>query len=194
MYIFIAGCARSGTSLIRGLMECFKSVHTHGGYASDEEEHATAFEEIAGWRRFARWRWHLVIKRKNTSHLTLPDLRPDVELLYCVRHPLDVLTSTHPRTKHTRSFHVTPERWRSEYDAWRRFREKQPQRSVFVLRYETLIRDPDGVQPQIAQHFGLVPRVSFTNNPSGVQVRSESLMRWQRDSSCRRTRRICRVC
>jgi hypothetical protein len=183
MYIFIAGCARSGTSVVRGLMECFKGVYAHGGYTSEEEEHATAFEQVAGWWRFTRWRRHLVLKRKNTSHLTLPDLRPDVELLYCVRHPLDVLTSSHPRTKHERPFHVTPERWRSEYDSWRRFREKQPQRRAFVLRYESLINDPDSVQQQIAQHFGLVPKASFTDNPSKVLLSSNSLMRWQRDRS-----------
>jgi hypothetical protein len=51
------------------------------------------------------------------------------------------------------------------------------------LRYETLVEDPDVVQQQIAQHFRLVPRVSFTNNPSGVRVLAAPLMRWQRDSS-----------
>ena len=59
-----------------------------------------------------------------------------VELIYCVRHPFDVLTSTHPATKHIRKYHITYERWESEYNAFLALRKNQIQREIFILKYE----------------------------------------------------------
>ena len=86
---------------------------------------------------------NLVVKRTAGGYLDLADLPASIGLIYCVRHPFDVLTSSHPETKALRPFHVTTERWEAEYDGLLRLRQAQPERSILILRYEDLIADPD---------------------------------------------------
>jgi hypothetical protein len=110
MKIFIAGCGRSGTTLIQDLMMCFDDLYVlkEGQYG---EASFSRFDEIT------RPESHHVIKRLGDSWKTLPDLPKPVDLIYCVRHPFDVLTSAHPLTKHIRKYHITYARWASEYQS-----------------------------------------------------------------------------
>src|SRR5688572_3229556 len=108
--LFIAGCGRSGTSLIRDLMNCFENtvVLMEQPYG---EANFTFFNDSASAGE------NQVIKRSGDSWKTLASLPEDVELIYCVRHPFDTLTSAHPLTRDLRQFHITEERWMSEYKA-----------------------------------------------------------------------------
>ena len=178
MKIFIAGCARSGTSLARGLMGCFADTYVHGGFSYDQEAPESMFNRLDRSER------HLVVKRVLTSYLTLPSLASDVALIYCVRHPLDVLTSSHPSVP-DRPFYVSEPRWRAEYAAYRLLCGLQPSRRTFVLRYEDLVGDPDGMQRRIAHHFGLDIARPFTENAEGVPVRRSSVEKWRTDPGLR---------
>lgn len=171
MKIFIAGCGRSGTTLIQDLMMCFDDTYVlkEGEYG---EASFSKFDEIS------RPESHHVIKRLGDSWRTLPDLPEAVDLIYCVRHPLDVLTSTHPLTKHIRKYHITYERWVSEHHAFLALRKKQPQREIFILKYEEIISHPNQVQEKLGKHFGLITKYPFTNNPLGIDIFSSSLEKW----------------
>jgi hypothetical protein len=175
MNIFIAGCARSGTSLTRGLMGCFEGVYAPGGHSDGEESPASGFERHAGKAP------HIILKRTADCHQTLPQLRTDVELLYCVRHPYDVLTSSHRLTQEHRRFHVSRKRFIAEYKAFCQLRMRQPQRRVFVLRYEDLILNPDDTQQRIAAHFGLLPLYMFSRNRAGTELHAGSIEKWRDD-------------
>ncbi len=174
MKIFIAGCARSGTTLIQKLMQHFDGCSVLG-----PESPVTAFEDFPNDTK------HTVIKRTSWCHEVLAHLPSDVALIYCVRHPFDVLTSSHPKSKHSRPFYVTPERWRDEYQALRALQLRQPRRQIFYLHYEDLVENPDNVQDAIAARLGLVPASKFSSDSKNV-VHSRSLRKWESQANFRR--------
>lgn len=165
--IFIAGCARSGTSLTKNLMRCFEDT-----YVVQKETPVDKFNELdgeSGW---------LVIKRTAGSYRRLHKLSSDIDLIYCLRHPVDVMTSQHPKTKHLRRFHVTSDRWTGERDALIRLRKEQPKRRILYIRYEDLVREPDRIQNEISKSFGLTPRIKFSEDPDNPIVAS-SIEKWR---------------
>ncbi|MEO5756873.1 MAG: sulfotransferase [Mesorhizobium sp.] len=172
--IFIAGCARSGTTLARSLMSCFDDIHVHG-----QEARYKLFDRLE-----RRGETSLVVKRTGGCHAELADLPASVKLIYCVRHPFDVLTSSHPETVGLRRFHVTTERWEAEYDGLIRLRKVQPERNILILRYEDLIAEPDAAQRNIAGLCELSSKLRFSEDPNN-QIRTASLRKWERNEAFR---------
>ena len=168
MKIFIAGCARSGTSLTLRLMSAFEET-----FVWPEEAPAAKFAELDGRGK------NIVVKRTAGSYKRLHELSPDISLLYCVRHPYDVLTSSHSQTVHLRRFHTTPQRWSEEYEALYRLRRAQPLRNLLISRYEDLIARPDAVQEIFARQFGLKSARRFSEDP-GNEIVASSVRKWER--------------
>jgi hypothetical protein len=166
--IFIAGCARSGTTLTRNLMGCFSGVHLE----SIVEHQYLYFYDINTSAST------IVLKRTNICFRSLYTFPAETNLIYCVRHPFDVLTSVHEKTKHLRRFHVDPTRWISEYRGLLRLRKAQPDRSIFLLRYEDLVRRPDDVMAKLVKRFDLVSQHSFSENPMGYEIHARSVGKW----------------
>lgn len=168
MKLLIAGCARSGTTLTLRMMHSFAN--------------SFVFPRETGTWRFL-WEGHrtdnIIIKRTRTFYKSLPRLSSSVSLIYCIRHPFDVLTSSHPETIHLRRFHVTPERWVDEYDALCRLRTRQPWREIFFLRYEELVHQPDMVQQHLAKALSLVPIQRFSADPK-TEIFATSVEKWKR--------------
>jgi len=173
--IFIAGCARSGTSLLRKLMSCFQDV-----VAVDRERSISHFLDLT--REPQRT---LVVKRTNKCYRELPHLPECVDLIYCVRHPYDCLTSSHPETAALQQFHVSERRWTDEYDSLRRLVARQPRRRISIVRYEDLVSDPDGVQQALCSALDLAVTHRFSCNPLGIDIRASSVGKWQRDQRLR---------
>jgi len=167
--VFIAGCARSGTSLLKQLMAAF-----HDTAVCPRERTMWHFLEMAD-----RPEAGLVVKRTAECHRDLHRLPADVDLIYCVRHPYDCLTSAHPQTLHLRPFHVTRERWFAEREALAHLRRQQPERTITIVRYEDLVTRPDDVQATIAAAVGLLPQDAFSRNRLGIEIRSASLEKWR---------------
>jgi hypothetical protein len=170
MKIFIAGCGRSGTTLTRDLMRCFEGVYAH-----KREAPISLFDRLEDQKVP-----NLIVKRTSACYKTLHKLPADIKLLYCVRHPFDTLTSSHRLTVDRRRFHITEDRWKREYRSLHRLQERQPDRPIFILRYEDLIKDPDGIQKQIAKHFGLTIDHLFTKNAEGIEIHPDSLEKWRK--------------
>ncbi|TPM28792.1 sulfotransferase [Mesorhizobium sp. B2-3-4] len=171
--VFIAGCARSGTTLTQRLMRCFDDIFVH-----PPEARYTMLDMLD------RPESNLVVKRDARSFAHLAKLPAPVALIYCLRHPFDTLTSSHPQTRNERRFHVTPDRWLAEYDALTRLRNAQPHRRILFVRYEDMVGSPDTVQERIAQSFGLTPRIRFSedkDNPIWVV----SLRKWEKNEEFR---------
>jgi hypothetical protein len=148
-------------------MRCFKDT-----FSFEREATEAKFDELGNQAP------NVVVKRTAGSYERLPDLASTISLIYCLRHPVDVLTSSHSRTRHLRRFHVTPERWDEEYEALKLLRRRQPQRKICYVRYEDLIRTPDDVQRQIGQAFGLSERIRFSEDPANPIV-GTSLEKWR---------------
>lgn len=167
--MFIAGCARSGTSLLKQLMAVFADTAVF-----PRERTVWHLLEMADLADTT-----LVVKRTSECHRSLHRLPSDVDLVYCVRHPYDCLTSSHPQTMKFRPYHVTRDRWFAEYAALGRLRRTQPDRRICFVRYEDLVTRPDEVQATIAAWAGLACDASFSGNGLGVEIRPASLEKWR---------------
>jgi len=177
-YVFIAGCARSGTTLMQDLMSCFQNTYVVPG-----ESHFDRFDDAT------LPRGNVVVKRTHQTYQTLEHLPTNITLIYMLRHPFDTLTSHHPDFP-KRRYYVSKRRWRDEYRALKMLRCRQPQRSIIYVRYSDLVSDPDGVQARIAESAGLEVQTSFSQsgetffmNSSGRYERNPDAARYLRRMS-----------
>lgn len=149
--IYICGCGRSGTWLTAALMSAFEDTYV----APDEAP-------VGRFLALERPEGVHVVKRYYAAWRTVELIPPEITLLYVVRHPFDVLISTHPRGPH----YITPERWRSEAGALRRILELG--RSMLVLRFEDCVGDPAAALRRVGEAFGLRPDARRDLRPDGV--------------------------
>lgn len=147
--LFIAGCARSGTSLMLNMMRCFDDAYC------DPVERPFADLAILD-RPEAAW----VLKRTATCWKTLRSLPNDVGLIYMVRHPFDVLTS---RWGAQTDQYVTWERWKAEFDALEEVvTHRAPNTGgLQIVRYEDLVTAPLDVQSRIEGQWELQRTTGF---------------------------------
>ena len=97
--------------------------------------------------------------RETSLAMSLEMLRenPTIKVIWMLRNPLDVLTSTHANKPG--EFYVEPERLIQSLELYRQFRN-EPQ--VLTVRYEDLVSNPNAVQGKIAAAFNLNPSREFT--------------------------------
>jgi Sulfotransferase domain len=171
---FIAGCARSGTTLLLELMSSFKDTHA----MTSKEGHFSDFSKVESTAA------NLVLKREADTHLTLPDLPAEISLIYAVRHPFDTLTSHHPTFLPHRRFHVSERRWKDEFDALKRLRAKQPMRVIHYVRYCDLVTSPDSIQKSLATNLRL--EINYPFSQAGVDFFPSSIGKYRRDRSLER--------
>ena len=186
MKLFIAGCARSGTTLTRDLMHCFAHTFVYDGLQDKyaEQNPTTNFEADAFFlQTLAVPQAHAVVKRTFNCWQTLHLLPEEIELIYCIRHPFDVLTSVHPNWPDR--YHVTPKRWLCEFLALQLLIAAQPERTIAFIRYEDLITAPNRVGRSIAQTLALTLAHDFVLNPLGIALQSRSIARWKTDCVAR---------
>lgn len=140
--IFVMGCGRSGTWL---------SLQQFGYY-----QHVQVVQEemsIANFCALPVSSGALVAKRDYQSHLFIEQLPPDVQVVWVVRHPFDVLTSVH-KGKDANRYHVSPGRLLHEMLAVEYLlRVHRPNTTVF--RYEDLCRAPEVFRAALAKRLNL---------------------------------------
>jgi hypothetical protein len=186
MKLFIAGCARSGTTLTRDLMHCFADTFVYDRLQDIYAEHdsATNFEADACFLQAIDVpQTHAVVKRTFNCWQTLHLLPQEIGLIYCVRHPFDVLTSVHPNWPDR--YHVTPKRWLCEFLALQLLIAAQPERTIAFVRYENLIAAPNQTGRKIAHTLGPTLAHDFASNPLGIAFHNRSIARWKTDSLAR---------
>jgi hypothetical protein len=170
---FIAGCARSGTTLLLQLMPSFKDMNA----LTCAERHFSYFSQMDVTHG------NVLLKRTFDSYLSLPDMAPDINLIYTVRHPFDTFTSYHPKFPHRR-FYVSERRWRGEYAALKELRVKQPARTITYVRYCDLVTSPDAVQRYLATNLDLQIHYSFSE--SGIRFSTSSIKKYENDRELER--------
>lgn len=175
--IFIAGCGRSGTTLLLKLMRCFEDTYTVR--VEEELDEFRRLESVVSER-------NVVIKRKAWAYKQLPEVQSDINVVYCVRNPADVLTSKlrkrHKKVKRsTPEYYISRDRWMSEFEAYLNLVKCQPNRKVTIVRYEDLVKNPDNVQKILADNLGVEPRVWFSENDIGVSIGTGSLNKYESD-------------
>jgi hypothetical protein len=170
---FIAGCARSGTTLLLELMPSFKDMNALLGV----ERHFSYFSEMGANHG------NVLLKRNINSYLTLPEMTPDINLIYVIRHPFDTLTSYHPEFPHRR-FYVSEQRWRGEYAALKELRVRQPARTISYVRYCDLVSSPDAVQKYLASSLNL--EIEYRFSESSTRFSTSSIKRYENDRELER--------
>jgi len=169
--IFIIGCPRSGTTLLRLMLDshphisCGPESHflvdladiviRHGArierFGVDKEQWyektATFFHtfhlEYAQQRGKQRWAEKTP---KYTRHLPLVNqLYPDCQLIHMIRNGRDVVSSYHKRWGYMSAVKTAAYRWREYITLARDFGKTLPKDRYYELRYEALVSDPEMV-------------------------------------------------
>lgn len=166
--VYIAGCGRSGTTLLQRLMRCFSETHVARG-----ERPFTTFFDLA-----KRPENHLVAKRDAVAWEYLRWIPSSVRLVYCVRHPYDVLTSFHPGASRRTDFYITPERWLNEYRAIQAYCESAQNAPLFV-KYEDLIERPDVIQNVLAERLCMPVQMRFSDR--NEELSNRSIRKWAKN-------------
>ena len=157
MQIYIMGCGRSGTTLMLALMSCFEDTFTLVDDAKvPGEDDYQAFERIAGQSER-----HHVIKRSSGAYKVATEIPREIGLVYMVRHPLDVMTSTLNYRQQQYENYIPPDRWLAEAEALRAVIESG-RSNCLVVSYEQLVTSPDATQEIMATSFGLEPGRPFS--------------------------------
>lgn len=172
--VYIAGCGRSGTTLLLKMMRCFSDVYT-----VRKEADLSMFDELEN-----RTESTLIVKRKARAYEDLPELTRSVQLVYCVRNPLDVLTSSlvkpgKEKKRSTPKYYITMERWKAEFEALDELIKKQPERRIQYVHYEDVVMAPDHVQNEIAKFAGLEVNYRFSEHPDGVSIKASSINKYR---------------
>lgn len=140
--IFIMGCGRSGTWLVTSLLSTFKDLDLVA------KELPVEFFGVAKGAST-----NLVVKRAFNSYESVETIPASINILWIVRHPFDVLTSHNP-TNPRHKYHIQPHRFLGEMLALQ-YLVESGRKNTLVVKYEDLVEDPERIQNQIAQAFGL---------------------------------------
>ena len=167
--LFIAGCGRSGTTLLLRLMYCFQDIKV-----ITKESPFSRFKQETGSESV------IVIKRDGMTYKEIADLPKDIHLIYSVRHPFDVMTSFHPRAAKTDEYYIKPERWLAEYRALKQLRRRQPERKILYLRYEDLVAMPDEAQDRLCAAFPFL-RTDKRFTETGHEIKVTSTDKWKQN-------------
>ena len=140
--VFVTGCARSGTGLLRN---CLATLRDRVFFAG---EHSLA----DAWRQRHAPGKNVILKRRSVCWAFFHTIPAGVKVVHAVRDPLFVFTSqvsTRP------GLYMTPDRWLAEHRAFRRLRDRHDPARLAVVRYEDLLADADAVQDRLATALGL---------------------------------------
>lgn len=151
MRVFVTGCAKSGTTLLRRLFHAFSGVRVvpHEIGLSDFLALSDAEGPLVGKRLYNTvFSWPLT-PAEAKAQIDAAE-RAGVRLVNIYRDGRDVVESGIPATRWCASIaqmltHVA--------------------RLRYNVRYEELVTDPDGVQQAIAAALGLTPEQPFSNYP-----------------------------
>jgi hypothetical protein len=165
--ILVGGCARSGTTLLLGLLAAHPRIFAFPrelGFLTDwTRDPRSGIPEPTRIHRFYR---ELILKRvpasahrwcekspANVRHIDqiLSYYGEGVRFIHIVRDPRDVCISEHPRPDKKGRYHVSPQRWVQDVKAGLSF-EDHP--SVLTLRYEDLLRHYDEKMDRICRFIG----------------------------------------
>jgi len=184
--IFVIGCARSGTTLVRLLLDSHPNISA-GAETKFLPELERMIERANLDRKFDLQRAYLLDRMREfygtiqhdymarrgkrrwaektpayTLHLPLIDeLYPDAQFVHVIRDARDVVASTRDRWGYRAALGTALSKWRRYVTAARAFGRRLPAGRYHDLRYEALVEDPETVAREL---------LAFLNEPWEAQV------------------------
>jgi hypothetical protein len=162
-HVVICGFPRSGTTLLQLMAQtAYPSARSFG---DERSALAAANNDFPGDAR-------LIISKRPDDIFWIDEIRATyaargtttrVRFIVSVRDPRAVLTSVHGMNRDV--YWVTVERWRSIYLHYSYVRAFD---DVVVLEYRDLVRDPGGMERQLAAAIGIQPERGFADFHSAV--------------------------
>lgn len=163
--IFITGCAKSGTTLLLRMCYAFKNTEVLYREGFDGHElsfdqfmnHETTSDFVIGKRHPPALLSNVLVKEFEQQYATI--VKDKIGVINVVRDGRDVVLSD--------GGHVKPRRWIESV--------KQRHPDIYgdivnlEVRYEDLVRNPEKIQKQMEEMFGLESRNSFSEYPDYVE-------------------------
>jgi len=160
MRIYITGCAKTGTTLLRRLMNAFEGLSV----AVDEmplKRFVKSKYDVA--KRNAKQIFSLGVNEDFIEEAIKLIKENDVKILHIHRNKADVLKSDNG--------YVPEERYDDVEDQMFRYKKY----ITHVVHFEELTSSPDKVQKEIAAALGLKIKYKFSDYPDFIDVESEKL-------------------
>ena len=154
--VYVTGCGRSGTWLLTSMLRCLESVDILPG------------ENPIGhfWSMGDNACTH-IIKRQHDAWRYFSLLPTEIKVIHMVRHPYDVLLSSHLG----RENHISLERIHEEHDAFFEHLASRP--NTLTLRYEDLVSKTGTVQEKVMRFTGLKAKHAFDQFHRYVDLNQE---------------------
>ncbi len=165
--VVIGGCARSGTTMLLAMLSAHPSIFAFKkelGFLTQWKRDPEGSGYIPSrmdrmYRELIRSRIPEGVRRwcekspANVRHIEkiLEYFKERVRFIHIIRDPRDVLTSEHPKPSKKGGYYVSAERWVKDVKAGLAFKGHP---SVFTLRYEDLVRNPDMELDRICSFIG----------------------------------------
>lgn len=149
-HVFLTGCGRSGTWLMAAMLMGIADLHALPG-----EQPIGAFLWMPDADVIQ------LIKRQHNAYLHFDRLPPDVRVIHMVRHPWDVLSSTHRSVEN----YISMARIEGEHRAF--FAHLADRPGTLVVRYEDVVLRPAAEQARIQAFLGapaVTPFADFWRN------------------------------
>jgi hypothetical protein len=105
---------------------------------------------------------NIVVKRSSDAYTFADSIPESIDIIYMVRHPLDVMTSTLQYRAKKYQNYIPPERWLLEAKALRSVLYTR-QSALQCVRYEDLVSQPDATQQSLSWQLGLHPARKFSD-------------------------------
>jgi hypothetical protein len=139
--VFVMGCGRSGTWLLTSVFTTFADTCV----LADEVD-------VSCFGVLLTENATLIIKRSSDSYLKISSIAREIDIVYVIRHPFDVLTSYNPVTR--RSYHINPNRWLGEMNALQDLLSTR-RCNLIIVKYEDLVANPFNIQKTLSSEFEL---------------------------------------
>lgn len=161
--IVIAGCGRSGTSLLLSVLSCHPDLT-----AIPHETRALADTPLRLEELPHQGRW---VEKTPINVLNLPRILralPDAKVIHLVRDGRDVITSHHPKVE---GQYVTTARWVRDVSAGARS-EDHPR--VTVVRYRDLVQDYEPTLRNLCDFLDITWTERFIDYPNTATVQTHA--------------------
>jgi len=142
--VYLTGCGRSGTWLLTAILSSLENLRISDGECQ--------LGEFAWMPDLPETQ---LVKRAHDAYLYFDSVPENVKIIHVVRHPFDVLVSTHLAKKNL----ITLKNLEAEHKAF--FLKLQNRKNTLVVKYEDIVKNVKEIQPKVESFLNLKSQHPF---------------------------------